>query len=391
MLVIGLMSGTSMDGITAVLVEIRELEPREGAEPKLIAKLIELETYPYPSELKRHLLTLRESGRVEELCCMDFYLGELFAQAALKVMEKAGRSREEIDLIGSHGQTICHLSQGLEGFEFSAPSTLQIGEIDVIAERTKITTVGDFRPKDLAAGGEGAPLIPYADYHLFHDPERHRAILNIGGIANITYLPAGAGLNEIIAFDTGPGNMIIDGVLRRLTGDEQAYDRNGEMAAKGRVNQRLLQELLQHPFISRRPPKSTGREEFGEEFLNWLMERARPLRLRNEDLVATVTAFTAEAIAENCRRFLGGIDELIVGGGGAYNRTLLRMLEERLKGVYVTTTQAYGIPVEAKEAMGFAILAYQAFHRRANNVPSATGAKHPVVLGKISWGALKGQ
>ncbi|MGQ9478288.1 MAG: anhydro-N-acetylmuramic acid kinase [Candidatus Bipolaricaulia bacterium] len=391
MLVIGLMSGTSMDGITAALVEIEEKKLGEGVEPELMTKLIELETYPYPPELKRQLLILRESGTVEELCCMDFYLGELFAQAALKVMEKAGKSSEEIDLIGSHGQTICHHPQGLEGFEFSAPSTLQLGEIDVIAERTGITTIGDFRPKDLAAGGEGAPLIPYADYHLFHDPEKHRAILNIGGIANITYLPAGAKLNEIIAFDTGPGNMVIDGVLRRLTGDEQAYDKNGEIAAKGRVNQRLLQELMDYPFINRRPPKSTGREEFGEGFLDRLMKRAHSLRLSDEDLVATVTAFTTEAIAENCRRFLGRIDELIVGGGGAYNRTLLQMLEERFKGVYVATTQAYGIPVEAKEALGFALLAYQASHHRANNVPSATGAKHPVVLGKISWGIPKGQ
>lgn len=354
-------------------------------------KLTELETYPYSPELKRQLIALGESGTTRELCSMNFYLGELFAEAALKVIEKAGRFREEIGLIGSHGQTICHLPQGLEGFRFSVPSTLQIGEIDVIAERTGITTIGDFRPKDIAAGGEGAPLIPYADYYLFYSLHKHRVILNIGGIANVTYIPARASLNEIIAFDTGPGNMVIDGVLRRLTGDESAYDKNGEIAAKGRVNQRLLQELMHHPFISRCPPKSTGREEFGEGFLAQLMERARSLRLSDEDLVTSVTAFTAGAIAENCQRFLGRIDEVIVSGGGAHNRTLLRMLEERLKGVYVTTTQAYGIPVEAKEAIGFAILAYQAFHHRANNVPSATGAKHPVILGKISWGIPKGQ
>lgn len=389
MLVIGLMSGTSMDGITAALVEIKELELEEGVELKLIVKLVELETYPYPPKLKRQLLSLGEGGTVRELCCMDVYLGELFAEAALKVMEKAGKSGEEIDLIGSHGQTICHLPRGLTGFRFSTPSTLQLGELDVIAERTGITTIGDFRPKDLAAGGEGAPLIPYADYHLFYDSERHRVILNIGGIANITYLPAGAEVNEIIAFDTGPGNMIIDGVLRRLTGDVQAYDANGEIAAKGRVNQELLQELMKHPFISRQPPKSTGREEFGEGFLTQLMERARSLRLSDEDLVATVTAFTAEAIAENCQRFLDKIDELIIGGGGAHNRTLLRMLKEKLEGVHVTTTQTYGIPVEAKEALGFAILAYQALHQRANSVPRATGAKHPLVLGKISWGRPK--
>jgi len=384
MLVVGLMSGTSMDGITAALVDIHDLP---GGSEKLRVELVAHETVPFSRELRERLITLSESGSIQELCVLNFYLGELFADAALRVIKKAGKRPHEVDLIGSHGQTVCHLPRGLDAAgEFSRPSTLQIGEIDVIAERTGITTVGDFRPRDMAAGGEGAPLIPYVDHVLFVSPERNRVLLNIGGIANVTYLPAGAGLEEIKAFDTGPGNMVIDRIVQEVSGEEKQFDVDGAIAASGRIDQELLQELMKHPFIHRNPPKSTGREEFGGSFAVWLLEEARRRGLGPEDLVATVTAFTVESIVENCRRFLGPFEELIASGGGARNLTIMRWLAERLPGVKVTTTEEYGIPVQAKEAVGFAIMAYQALKKRPNNVPAATGAKRPVVTGKIAWG-----
>lgn len=385
MLVVGLMSGTSMDGITAALVDICDLPGGDGRIKKV--ELIAYETVPFSKELRERLTTLSESGSIPELCVMNFYLGELFADAALQVMKKAGKHPHEVDLIGSHGQTVCHLPRGLDAAgEFSRPSTLQIGEIDIIAERTGITTVGDFRPRDMAAGGEGAPLIPYVDYVLFASSEKSRVLLNIGGIANVTYIPAGAGLDEIKAFDTGPGNMVIDRVVQEVSGGEKQFDVDGAMAASGGIDQELLQELMKHPFIHRDPPKSTGREEFGEPFAIWLLEEARKRGLGPEDLVATVTAFTVESIVENCRRFLGPFEELIASGGGARNLTIMRWLAERLPGVKVTTTGEYGIPVQVKEAVGFAILAYQTLKRRPNNVPAATGAKRHVVMGKIAWG-----
>ncbi len=388
MLVVGLMSGTSMDGITAALAEIRDRGPAgSGSREEVHVRLVAFETVPFSKELRQRLMALVGSGTVGELCSLNFYLGELFAKAALRVIERAGLSPDDVDLIGSHGQTVCHLPRGLEALgEFSRSSTLQIGEIDVIAERTGITTVGDFRPKDMAAGGEGAPLIPYLDWQLFRSGERHRVLLNLGGIANITYLPAGASLGDVQAFDVGPGNMLIDGAVRALTRRELLYDPEGQLAAQGRVCEGLMQTLLRHPFIRQAPPKTTGREDFGERFLAQVLDEARKRELSLHDILATVTAFTAEAVAINCQTFLGPIDELIVSGGGAHNRTLLRLLSEKLPNVLITTTDAYGIPVEAKEALGFALLAYQALHRRPNNVPRATGAKHPVIMGKISWG-----
>ncbi len=384
MLVVGLMSGTSMDGITAALVDIRDLSEGGG---KLKVELVAHETVPFSNELRERLITLSAGGSIPELCVMNFYLGELFADAALRVIEKSGRHRREVQLIGSHGQTVCHLPRGLDAAgKFSRPSTLQIGEIDVIAERTGITTVGDFRPRDMAAGGEGAPLIPYVDYVLFANPERSRVLLNIGGIANVTYLPAGVNLNGVKAFDTGPGNMVIDRIVQEVSGGKKRFDVDGTIAARGEIDQKLLRELMEHPFIHREPPKSTGREEFGESFAIRLFKEARRRGLGPEDLVATVTAFTVESIVENCRRFLGPFEELIVSGGGACNLTIMRWLAERLPGVKVTTTEEYGIPIQAKEAVGFAILAYQALKKRPNNIPAATGAKRPVVMGKVAWG-----
>lgn len=380
MRVIGLMSGTSLDSIDAALVNIED----NGNQVKM--DLLALESIPYSEELKDKLNRLLppNRGSVEELAYMHFYLGKKLAEAAFQVIEKAHLSPSEVSLIGSHGQTICNLPQG-EG-EFSPHSRLQIGDISVIAVQTGITTVGDFRPADVAAGGEGAPLIPYFDYHAFRSTSKNRVIVNIGGIANVTYLPAGARLDDVRGFDTGPGNMIIDAVVRLVDENGEGFDRDGRLASQGVPCDPLLKRLMAHPFIGKNPPKSAGREEFGEKFLKQVIEESRNYNLSHSDLIATVTAFTAEAIAYNCKRFLGPIDEVIVGGGGAFNKTLLAMIRERFPHAKVTTTDEYGIPAKAREAMGFALLAYQAFHGRPNNVPSVTGANRPVVMGKIAWG-----
>ncbi len=380
MRVIGLMSGTSLDGIDAALVNIEE--ERDQIKIDLLA----LESVAYTEELRsklKYLLPPNEGG-IEELAYLHFYLGQKLAEAALRVMRKAHLASSEVDLIGSHGQTICNLPQGKD--EFSPHSRLQIGDISVIAAQTGITTVGDFRPADVAAGGEGAPLIPYFDYHAFKSVSKTRAIINIGGIANVTYLPAGAKLDDVQGFDTGPGNMVIDAVVRLLHDNGEGFDRDGRLASKGTPCDPLLKGLMSHPFIQKNPPKSAGREEFGEEFLNRVIEGSRNYNLSNSDVIATITAFTAEAIAYNCKHFLGPVDEVIVGGGGAFNKTLLDMIRERFLHAEVTTTDEHGIPAKAREAMGFALLAYQAFHGKPNNVPSVTGAKRSVVMGKIAWG-----
>lgn len=379
MLVVGLMSGTSMDGIDAALVRIKE----EGGYFR--TKLIEFDTLPYDNKIRNMIKTLLPSdpGTVTQLACTHYYLGEKGAEAALRVIRKARLTPSDIDLIVSSGQTVCNLQKRVDPFVLKI--RLQIGEISVIAERTNITTVGDFRPREVAAGGEGAPLIPFFDYHTFRDPEQNRVILNIGGIANVTYIPAGSKLDDIRAFDTGPGNMLIDGAVRRLTSGRKNYDKNGRMAARGRINEKVLRKLMKHPFVNGKPPKSAGREEFGKNFLQELLKKVKNYNILKEDIITTVTAFTAEAIATNCKKYLGPIDEVIVSGGGAYNKTLLSMLQERMPNIQIATTEKYGIPIKAKEAMGFALLGYCTLNKYPNNVPSATGARRPVVMGKIVW------
>ncbi len=382
MLVVGLISGTSMDGITAALVEMKQ--GPSGDDLDLDVNLLDWINKEYPPQVKEKLLVLREEGTVPELCALNFLLGDYFAEAALEVIKRAEKSPEQIDLICNHGQTICHLPQRFVESEFGVSSTLQIGESDVIVERTGITTIGDFRTRDMAAGGEAAPLIPYVDHILFRSKTHARVLLNLGGIANVTHMPASATLEDLVAFDTGPASMIIDGVVEHLTQGQKVYDENGVMAGQGRIDESFLDMLMQHPFIHLPPPKSTGREEFGKDFLHELLHKAEAAQLDGNDLVATVTAFSAASLVLNCQTFLDGFDELIVGGGGAHNQTLLKMIDARLNDVKIMTTQSMGIPVEAKEAIGFAIMGYQAFHGRPNNVPNATGAKYPVVMGKIS-------
>lgn len=374
--VAGLMSGTSADGVDVAIVDIT---PR-GLTTRALG------TVPYPAALRRALFRLSDAAasRVDELCHVNFALGEAFASALVRVARKRRIALRTIDLVGSHGQTVCHLPRRRRFGGRALRSTLQIGEPSVIAERTGITTVADFRPRDIAAGGEGAPLVPYADYVLFRDERKSRAIQNIGGIANVTYLAAGCDVSQVVAFDTGCGNMVIDAIARRLSRGKKHHDAGGALAARGTVHGQLLTELMRHPFLRRRPPKSTGREEFGLHFAEALWKRARRRRISGGDLLATVTAFTARSIADAYARFLRGvIDEVILCGGGVHNRTLVRMLKEELPESDVQSSAAFGIDPDAKEAISFAILAAETIRGKAGNVPSATGARRPVVLGKI--------
>jgi anhydro-N-acetylmuramic acid kinase len=396
--VAGLMSGTSADGVGAAIVDIRGRHVRVRA----------FDTFPYPASVRREILSLcrPETARLDRICHYNHVLGEILADAVIRLCEQSGIARHSIDLIGSHGQTIFHSPRGERFSGRLVRSTLQIGEPCRIAERTGITTVADFRPRDMAAGGEGAPLVPYADAVLVRDERLCRAVQNIGGIANVAFLPAGrvgythrssqdgkgrrmAGTahpanEDVLAFDTGPGNMVIDGMMRLITKGQRQYDRGGRVAARGEVHERLLQEMLRHPFFRRRPPKSTGREEFGQQYCEWFYDKARRGRLMPEDMVATATAFTAASIAQAYRRFLPRLpEEMILCGGGAHNATLVRMLQGRLAGVTIRATDEFGISVDAKEAVSFALLAYATIRGVANNVPRATGADGPVVLGKI--------
>jgi anhydro-N-acetylmuramic acid kinase len=349
-------------------------------------RLIRFATYPYPPALRARLVRLTHNGRVEDLSRLNVYVGELFARAAIRIAKDAGLPLSRIALIGSHGQTICHQPVPIKLGGFKIRSTLQIGEPSVIAERTGITTVADFRPRDMAAGGEGAPLTPYLHTILFHNPNRPRLVVNIGGISNVTYLPCDAGLENILAFDVGPGNMLIDGIVQHRTNGRRAMDRGGAMARRGRVHERLLSELLRHPFLNRKPPKTTGREVFGRAMIERVVRRAKVLRLNPWDLLATVTAFTARAIAHAYERFIlsrGSIVEVIVGGGGTRNPTLMEFLQEAFGPIPVYSFEEFDLDSRALEAMAFALFAYGTIQGEPNNVPSATGAKRPVMMGKI--------
>ncbi|HET6429106.1 MAG TPA: anhydro-N-acetylmuramic acid kinase [Phycisphaerae bacterium] len=375
--VVGLMSGTSADGIDAAMVDIvgQTQKVRVGA----------FATYPYPPAVRREVRALCDpaTSSVDRICHMNFLLGELFAEAVIRLADEAGICLDRIDLIGSHGQTIHHLPVPRRGLGRRIRSTLQIGEPSVIAERTGITTVADFRPRDVAAGGQGAPLVPYADHVLFASGRASRVICNIGGIANVTYLPAGAGIEKVLAFDTGPGNMVIDALVRHATGGRREFDRDGRLGRSGRVHQGLLAELLKHPYFRRRPPKTTGREQFGTAFARAMIERGRELALTEADLVATATALTARSIGRACGRLPGPVDEVILCGGGARNLAMVELLREAVGPAALRIMDELGIDADAKEAVSFAILAAATVRGQAGNVPSATGAGRAVVLGKI--------
>jgi len=381
--VIGLISGTSADGIDAALVEIGPGK----ALPRL--RLLHFVVLPFPRRLRERILRAADDcrGGAAELCQLNAYLGELFAQAARTVARRAGMSLSRVNLIGSHGQTIAHLPDPKTGDGALVRSTLQIGEPSIIAERTGVTTVADFRPRDLAAGGEGAPLTPYLHALLFRHPRRDRIVLNLGGIANLTFLPKGRGFRGVHAFDSGPGNVLIDGLMARLTGGALGVDLDGKIAASGQVEPRLLGWLMDHPYLSRRPPKSTGRETFGPTLIEALLRHAAARRIPEENLVATVTAFTARSVALHVRRDFprrgAEASDLITCGGGARNPTHLKRLQEALPQWSLLTADEAGFPGRAIEASAFALLAYLTANGRPGNLPSITGASHPAVLGKI--------
>jgi len=377
--VVGLMSGTSADGVDAAVVDIDESSSS-------VARLLAFDVYPYPPALRRRVLDLfdPESARLDDICHYNFVLGEFFADAVTRLCKKSGIAMRSIDLIGSHGQTIYHSPRPKRYGRKTIRSTLQIGEPSVIAQRTGITTVADFRPRDMAAQGQGAPLVPYTDYILFNHKHLSRVVQNIGGIANVTYLPACSRSRDVIAFDTGPGNMVIDRIVALGSRGGRRYDAKGKMAAKGSVNAKLLSQLLRHPFFRRRPPKSTGREEFGFAYADSIYQKARKKFLAKADIAATVTAFTAVSIAQAYQLFLPAIpDEVILCGGGAHNATLVDFLQRELPGVTIRKMDEFGISVDAKEAVSFALLAYATIKELPNNIPTATGAEKAVIMGKI--------
>jgi len=381
-LAIGLMSGTSADGVDAALIKISESGPRTKI------KLIEFETIPYPAEVKEMVITASspEKGTVDLICHLNFRLGDIFANAALSIIQKANIENSAVGFIGSHGQTIRHLPEGREYFSENLPSTMQIGEPSVIAEKTGIKTVADFRTRDMAAGGLGAPLAPFAHFLLFHHKEESRIVHNIGGISNLTFLPKGGVIDKVVAFDTGPGNMLIDGLVSHLSKRQKPFDRDGEWASKGKINNDLLFFMMEHPFIKKPPPKATGREEFGEVFLCKVLTKAEELKITEDDLVTTITAYTAESIIFNYKDHIFKIDrpsEIIFCGGGVHNQFLMDRIKNQLSKITISTTDKYGISPDALEAISFAILANETIHGNFSNLPSVTGAKRKVILGKI--------
>jgi anhydro-N-acetylmuramic acid kinase len=381
MRVAGLISGTSVDGIDVAIVDITGLGPRTRL------RLEAFRTVPYPPRVRRALLAAcnARSIPVAEISQLNFLVGELFGRAVETTCRAAGIPLRSIELVGSHGQTIYHQGRKSAEHGFRMASTLQIGEPALIAERTSAIAVADFRTADMAAGGQGAPLVPFMDYILYRHPRRGRVALNIGGIANATLIPPAAKPEQVVALDTGPGNMVLDALAERFSGGRQHFDRGGRMALAGRVSPALLRRLLAHPLLRQPAPRTFGREEFGREFVERLLAKQRKLRLRDQDLMATAAALTADSIAGAIRRFARGpMHDLVISGGGAHNRFLVERLRSQT-GLRLTTAEDFGIPGDAKEAILFAILAYHTFRKAPSNIPSATGASHPAVLGKVVY------
>src|SRR5262245_30801358 len=376
--VVGLMSGTSGDGVDAALVDIT------GRGRSVKARTLAAYTLAYPRSLQQRILSASVSGTVADVCHLNALLGEWFANAALLVIRQGKLQPSDVTLIGSHGQTLHHLPHGTHATGVgSIRSTLQIAEPSVIAERTGITTVANFRSRDIAAGGQGAPLAPVAHALLLKHPRRARLVVNLGGISNVTYVPKGGHLSSVQAFDTGPANMVLDGLMARVSGGRLAMDRDGKWAMKGRIDSRLLGKLLAHPFLSKRPPKSTGREAFGPDLVEELVAIQQQRSLSIEDLLATCSMWTVKAVGTSRRWIRGEIDEVVVGGGGVRNRMIMNHLSTEFAPVPVTTFETLGWDSKVFEAVAFALLAYQTVTGQWGNIPSVTGADHPVLLGTI--------
>jgi len=384
MIVAGIMSGTSADGIDVAVVRIAP----ERLRPTLT--LLAHEGFPYPVALRRAVLAAMNAASTStaEMARLNWRLGLAYADA---VAETAKKHKIKLDLIGCHGQTLYHQPRAEAYLGRTFACTWQAGEAQAIAARMRVPVVSNFRPADMFAGGQGAPLVPLLDYVLFADTKRGRVLQNIGGIANLTAIPAGAAADAVIAFDTGPGNMIIDWLAQELFG--KRFDRNGAIAARGSVIEPVLAAALGNPYFALKPPRTAGREQFGREYAAAFLRLCQKQNSRDEDALATATAFTAESIARSYRRFVYArmkrrAVDYIVSGGGARNRTLMSMLRTRLEplGCVLQTTAEFGLPAEAKEAAAFALLAWATWHRQPGNVPAATGAKRPVVLGQVMYG-----
>lgn len=393
MIVAGVMSGTSADGINVALVRL-DAGKTSGAgrgngrgRPPYTISLLGHAEFSYSRRVRAAVLAAMnaETARVADLARLNFLLGELYADAVLATQR---RFRIKAVLVGCHGQTIYHQGAALPFLGKKIATTWQTGEAAAIAARAGVPVVSDFRPADMAAGGKGAPLVPYLDYLLFRDDHISRIVQNIGGIANLTAIPASAGPESVFAFDTGPGNMVMDAVTEALF--HRPFDLGGKIAASGRIIDRVVERLLKRAFFRARPPKTAGREEFGREFVATFLRECGPAR--KEDVVATATALTARSIAAAIRSFVmpktgRGDSEMILSGGGAKNATLVKLLSRSLSplGIRVRFSDEFGIPAQAKEAVAFAVLAYETWHRRPSNIPSATGARRPAILGKISY------
>lgn len=369
------MSGTSLDGIDVAIVDIRG--KRDGVRVQPIA----FHTVPYPPLVRQAILAVSNSmTHTATIARLHFVLGELYAAAVRETCRRKRVPLDSIALAGMHGQTIFHEGESIEYLGHRVASTMQIGEAAILAERTGLRTISNFRERDMAAGGKGAPLVPCVDYLLFRHRRIGRVALNIGGIANISVLPAGADREDVIAFDIGPGNMVVDALVAHHTQGREHFDRGGRIARAGRIHARLLQSMLGDPYFALAPPKSAGREQFGQEFSNGLIATGVPL----PDLIATATELTAQSIAVAIASVSKEhrIREVIASGGGVHNRHLMRRLRQLLPESTVQTSDVLGIDPDAKEAIAFAILAYEFVHRRPGNLPSATGARHAVLLGK---------
>jgi anhydro-N-acetylmuramic acid kinase len=416
LIVAGIMSGTSADGIDVALVRMEDADAevrknagkisrqsRKKSAPTPRMKFLGHAEFPYPADVRRRILLSMNSPRasVADLARLNFLLGELYAEAVIAAQKKL---RLKAELIGCHGQTIYHQGVAAPFLGRKLAVTWQTGEGAVVAARTGLPVVSDFRPADMAAGGKGAPLVPYLDYLLYRDAKIGRIALNLGGIANLSAIPAAALLPQIVAFDTGPGNMVIDALAEQLFG--QACDRDGVIAASGRVIEEAMERFLNDGFFREPPPKTAGREQFGREFAREFLHACRPLgaakartkttvpsspaAVEKRDVIATATALSARSVALAVERFVlpkGDFGELIISGGGARNPTLVAWLakEVRRLGLTLRSSEEFGIPSSAKEAVAFAVMAYETWNHRPSNVPSATGAERAVVLGKISF------
>lgn len=377
MLAVGLMSGTSLDGVDVVLCDIT------GKDEDTQVQQLNFKTYEIPEYLRDKIRKCcsRELVPVELICSLNFELGQLFAETVKKLCEESSVSLEDIAFIASHGQTIFHIPKAFSDY---VPSTLQIGEAAIIANECRTTVISNFRVMDMAVGGEGAPLVPYSEYLLYADENQAVALQNIGGIGNVTFLPKKGDFTKVIAFDTGPGNMMIDGAVQKLYGEK--FDKNGEYASKGKLIPLLAEELKNHPYFALDIPKTTGRELFGEHYTYALLEKYQDYN--KNDIIFTLTWFTAYSIAYHYKKYFihqYNLDKCIIAGGGAYNKSLINLIKKELPEIEILIQEDLGYSSEAKEAIAFVILGNQTYHMKPSNVPSATGARKNVILGQITY------